>query len=238
VCLPDHHVLRPAAADGRRSQLSLILARRARFDPRTARDATAEALRRLPPGCAAAGDLCVFEVAARDGEPHLLASFHGDSDGGSAGPALCAVHALARERYPGHTLLLGLDANTAERRGGGGGGLDGAGFRALLGERGLGSCWDGRDLGGLWTTCNARTHLQPQLHKAVGRAGLEDRRHRRLRDWVVFRAAQLAVTAVARDNTGGGPERLGAGAGPSAAFPSDHSGATGASPALRRRKSC
>jgi hypothetical protein len=74
----------PAARPCRRSQRSLILARRARFNPRTARDATGEALRRLTPGRAAAGDLCVLEVAARDGEPRLPASFHSDSESGTA----------------------------------------------------------------------------------------------------------------------------------------------------------
>ena len=103
----------------------------------------------------------------------------------------------------------------------GGAGLDGGGFCALLRERGLGSCWDGQDLRGLWTTFNARTYLQPQLHKAVGLEGVLDRRHMRLRDWVVFRAGQLAVAGVERDNTG----RRGcflARAMPSEGFPSDH----------------
>ena len=43
ACLA-HAVLRPAGADGRRRQMSLILARRARFDPATAVDVTADVL--------------------------------------------------------------------------------------------------------------------------------------------------------------------------------------------------
>ncbi len=254
VCL-DHFVLRPSGVDGRRSQLSLILARKSLFLRHTARDMTEEVLRRLPSKCTTAGDLCVFELASHEG-PYLLASFHGDSDGACTAPVLSALHGLARERFPNHTLLFGLDANTAAgpacsgdqkqnsslltglgahsagaescagskrvQTNGGAAGLDGGGFCALLGERGLGSCWDGQDLRGLWTTFNARTYLQPQLHKAVGLEGVLDRRHMRLRDWVVFRAGQLAVAGVERDNTGVRgcflPRAM-----PSEGFPSDHS---------------
>ena len=233
VCL-DHFVLRPAGVDGRRSQLSLILARKSRFFRHTARDLTEEVLRRLPSRCTTAGDLCVFEVDSHEG-PCLLASFHGDSEGACTAPVLTALHDLARERCPHHTLLFGLDANTAvkpadapggergEPRGrpAGAAGLDAGGFSALLADLGLGSCWQGQDLRGLWTTFNARTYLQPQLHKAVGLEGVLDRRHMRLRDWLVFRAGQLAVAAVERDNTGR-RGRFESRVMPSQAFPSDH----------------
>ena len=92
VCL-DHFVLRPSGVDGRRSQLSLILARKSRFLHHTARDVTKDVLCRLPSRCTTAGDLCVFEVSSHDG-PCLLASFHGDSDGASTAPvvALSLIH--------------------------------------------------------------------------------------------------------------------------------------------------
>jgi hypothetical protein len=248
VCL-DHFVLRPSGVDGRRSQLSLILARKSLFLRHTARDVTEEVLRRLPAKCTTAGDLCVFEVASHEG-PFLLASFHGDSDGTCTAPVLTALEALAQECFPEHTLLFGLDANTAagpacpvsnrldppivsrdaaasaakgaatSKSSASRPGLDGGGFTALLDERGLGSCWQGQDLRGLWTTFNARTYLQPQLHKAVGLDGVLDQRHMRLRDWVVFRAGQLTVSGVERDNTGRG--RFERRVMPSPAFPSDH----------------
>ena len=114
ACL-DHAVLRPARVDGRRSQLSLILLSPAAFDTASARDLSRDAAARLPPRCAAEEDLCVFEAVHRYAGPCLLASFHGDSDGRTAGPVLAALHDLARDRYPGHLLLLGIDANTASR---------------------------------------------------------------------------------------------------------------------------
>ena len=56
---------------------------------------------------------------------------------------------------------------------------------------GAGLGWRGGDLGALWNTCSARTHLQPQLHKAVGPGGLGGWRHRRLKDWILFCVAQV-----------------------------------------------
>ena len=144
---------------------------------------------------------------------------------------MAALHSLAEERYPHHTLIIGIDANTWPGAGGGDGGgrLSVGGFAGLLAGRGLGSCWDGEDLAGVWTTFSARTPLQPQLHKAVGPAAASDPRHRRLRDWIVFRRDQIAIAAgagcggVRRDNTGRGElAEMRAMATPSAAFPSDH----------------
>ena len=95
-------------------------------------------------------------------------------------------------------------------------------FADLLAERGLASSWGRRgELGGVWTTFSARTHLQPQGHKAVGPAagGAE---HRRLRDWVVFPVGRAAAAGPAeRDNTGRGALAE-VRTVPSAAFPSDH----------------
>jgi hypothetical protein len=167
------------------------------------------------------GDLCVFEVASHDGDRFLLASFHGDSAGRCTAPVLAGLHALADELCPGHTLLFGLDANTAGGGGGGGGGDADAGLGVDLAGRGLASCWRGQEAGGLWTTFSARTALQPQLHKAVRPGDVGDRRHRRLKDWILFYDAQLDVVAAERDNGGDRsfcPDR----ATPSLAFPSDH----------------
>ena len=106
-------VLRPPRADAKRSQVSLILVHRARFREDTARDLTDHVL--AHPACAAVdrADLCVAEILAADGRPHLLASFHGDSAGRSTPAVVAAVHSLARARFPDHVLVFGLDANTA-----------------------------------------------------------------------------------------------------------------------------
>jgi hypothetical protein len=103
-----------------------------RFAEASARDLTGDVLDLLPSKCVERGDLCVFEARDHAGRPYLFAAFHGDSAGRATCPALLALHRLAREHYPVHALVCGLDANTTRPRpargggGGGGGGGDGA----------------------------------------------------------------------------------------------------------------
>jgi hypothetical protein len=153
-------------------------------------------------------------AAAAAGRRYILASFHGDSAGRSTAPALAALDALAAERYPDHVLLVGLDASTvtaavtdavaAAAGGGGGPGGEGLGWlEAVLAEVGLASCWAGWDARDVWTAFSARTALQ--LHRAAAPAAVLDPRHRALKNWVLFRPAQLALAApAARTNRGDG----------------------------------
>ena len=211
-CL-DHHLLWPKAADGRRRQTSLVLLRKGAFDASSTFDVTADVLDLLDQPCTEPGDLCAVSVASTAGGRLLLASFHGDSGGRSTAPVLAALDRLARERLPGHTVLIGLDANLPA-------GSDGSPTAAAA-AAGLASCWDGRC--GAWTTRKARTPLQPQLHKAVRRADALRPEHARLADWVLYRPGQLDSRSVAVDNTGRGCFDGGDGGGiPSSSFPSDH----------------
>jgi hypothetical protein len=213
TCL-DHFVMRPGHMDGKRSQMSVILLRRARFSESSCRDVTDEVLQRLK--CVERGDLCVAEALEEGtGRPHLLVSFHGDSSGRATCPVLTVVHALVQERYPAHVVVLGLDANTACTSA-----LDAARFGEHLRSLGLSACWTDAEAPHVWTTFSARTFLQPQLQKAVGHAQVLDRGNMHLKDWVLFYAAQLASAGADRDNTGGAgfEERVI----PSHAFPSDH----------------
>jgi hypothetical protein len=175
VCL-NHHVLRPSGLDGRRCQMSLILVKKGLFQVSSAADITSEVERMLEVKCVEKGDLCAFKVQSAQAK-YLLASFHGDSNGRSTAPVLAALETLARESYPDHTLIFGLDANLTG---------EASDLDSLLAEKSLSSCWEGQDLRSLWTTYNARTHLQPQLHKAVGLSDVLDRRHMRLKDWILF----------------------------------------------------
>ena len=188
ACL-EFCVLRPARSDGRRSQMSVIMLRLERFIEASARDLTCEVLELLPSKCVEKGDLCVFQALSHDGRPFLLASFHGDSGGRATCPVVSAIHRLAQEHYQEHTIILGLDANTAARRSKDAA-LDVAEFLSFLSARGLSSCWTGRPLDGVWTTFSARTHLQPQLHKAVSHARVLESANTQLKDWIVFAAAQ------------------------------------------------
>ena len=70
-------------------------------------------------GRLAPGDLLAVSCADAAGRRWLLASFHGDSCGRSARPALAALGQLVAGPLRGHLVVLGVDANT--RSGGGGG---------------------------------------------------------------------------------------------------------------------
>mmetsp|Transcript_73693 Transcript_73693/g.196058 ORF Transcript_73693/g.196058 Transcript_73693/m.196058 type:complete len:552 (-) Transcript_73693:622-2277(-) len=219
VCL-NHVVLRPTGVDGRRSQMSLILVNKETFSGLEYRDLTDEVLGQLKTRCVEAGDLCVFKVNFRSTK-FVLASFHGDSNGRSTGPVLAALDRLAKERYPDHVLIFGLDANPPSDPSG----LDGPDGRwemeGLLAGAGMSSCWAGQDLRDVWTTFSARTYLQPQLHKAVPLSRVMDPAHRRLKDWILFYGAQVAVQdPTTLDNTGHG--KFEARVMPSRGFPSDH----------------
>ena len=243
AALPNHCALIPAGAVGRRPQLSLILVRRSAFACPGAVDLAPSVAARLPPHAVQPGDLCAFALRGRgERPPCVLASFHGDSDGRSTAPVLAALCAVAAEQFPGHALLVGLDANcpaTPAPSPAPGILPPPPCMAAVLAGLGLASCWDGHgDPAGLWTAFRARTPLQPQLHKAVGPTEARGRRNLRLRDWIVFRGAGLALHSVARDNTGRGvllhPAATGEGGGgdaaaaaaaeaaAAAAFPSDH----------------
>ena len=230
IALPAHFVLRPAGADGRRPQLSLIIARRDAFDFSTAVDLNGQVTARLPRGSVAPGDLCVFAVRGLAGRPPLvLASFHGDSDGLSTSPVLAALCAVAAELCPGHGLLIGLDANVpsahsaAPPEAANAPAVQGAVDRnvaaptadkanpaarpqylePVIAGLGLSSCWDGhQDREGLWTVFRARTTLQPQLHKAVGPAAARGREHLQLRDWILSAGPGFEWQSAGRDNTG------------------------------------
>ena len=156
-----HDVLLPDALDARRDQNSVILVDRRRFNTRGAVDAPQRVLDHVEGGLLEPGDLFAADVADVAGRRFLLVSFHGDSAGLSAAPAVHALHRACRgEALRGHTLVAGLDANTRTWQGV-------AAFGRLLADQGMASVWDGGRDPFAKTTCGARTSLQPQLHKAV-----------------------------------------------------------------------
>ena len=170
-------LLAPRNLDARRNQNSLILVRRDAFDAAGWADATADVLDMAEGRWVAPGDLLAASVAGSDGRRWLLVSFHGDSCGLMTQPLLAAVDDAARARYPGHALLVGLDANPRSRPAAGGGWRAGAGagcggggggmsFEDFLAARRLASMWgsvSSSETAGLATTCSARTLLQVEL---------------------------------------------------------------------------
>jgi hypothetical protein len=214
-------LLAPRKLDGKRDQNSLILVDRTRFRSDSATCITQRVLDSMDGEWAAPGDLHIVSLQDCIGQPWLLVSFHGDSNGLSTPPVLRAIHRLVLTSFPDHMLLAGVDANTHSTA------TDRfhssvAGFGALLGELGMISLWGRTPDPSIRTTFSARTFLQTQLNKATrlrDRAGLA---HQNLKDWIVaYHEQASAVVEVRRDNTGG-REFSGSAGIPSLDFPSDH----------------
>lgn len=225
----SYFVLIPAQMDGIRDQNSIILASRAEFVEDSARDVTEEILSvvpriaaTLPPKVSAKmekGDLVAATIQGTDGNRYLLVSFHGDTNGLATRPVVAAVDEIARDKYKDHILVFGLDANTYREHTQHYQGV--MNFHEFISERGLGSCWGGHPDPMNATTCNARTYLQPQLNKAVGREDRVARADKNLKDWIIFYSNQTSAADPAKDNTGGRryTEEM---VFPTLDFPSDH----------------
>ncbi len=81
------HILQPAVVDGKRDQNCLVLVRRFAFKEGSAAEITDEVLdvlHRKDPSNKKVylpGDLAAFTAVGLTGQPFLLASFHGDTNG-------------------------------------------------------------------------------------------------------------------------------------------------------------
>ena len=220
-----------APNDGKRDQNSAVMLRKERFETSSAVDHTAafsallaSATDRAP---VVAGDVVVLSVRERGtGEPYLLASFHGDTDGLATIPVTAALQRLWAEGCAGcptkrARLLVGMDANTYQTHSKKRQGV--LEFATAYRSLGMSSSWgDVPDPANI-TTFNARTYLQPQLNKAVAfqdleRPGVGDKNPK---DFLLFERGRYRVLGHVKDNTGrkayieGQPF-------PTLAFPSDH----------------
>ena len=220
------HMMTPEQLDGKRDQNSVLLLSKQRWDVSEAvelTDAIVEQLDGSNKKSVAAGDL--FALSCKEiitGDIYLLVSFHGDTNGQASIPLLQAVHTVASSQSL--KLVVGIDANTYQP--GTKKLLPVQEFAAFCDEAGLSICWGSRpeELAAAGcTTYNARTYLQPQLNKAVGRAEVAGGEHRHLKDYLLCYASQGKFSNTLKDNTGKGPghyeEDL---IFPTLSFPSDH----------------
>mmetsp|Transcript_67483 Transcript_67483/g.180301 ORF Transcript_67483/g.180301 Transcript_67483/m.180301 type:complete len:400 (+) Transcript_67483:82-1281(+) len=95
-----------------------------------------------------------------------------------------------------------------------------ASFFDFFSGLGMASCWGREGHLRAWTTCNARTFLQPQLQKAVALRDALSANHCHLKDWVLFYEDQLTASHACVDNTGA--RRFAQRVFPAQDFPSDH----------------
>jgi hypothetical protein len=229
-----HEAVFPAKLDGKRDQNSLILLRKGTFEVGSIAEVTESIAKRFPKELKLAdGDLLVvtYRSSAGPGGPcsRLVVSFHGDTNGLLSWPMLNAVDEAARQEFPNHHLILGVDANlyaeeSKEK-------MSFVDFMQKASSLGYSSCFgDNPDPKGCITTCNARTFLQPQLNKAIrqkDRVALGDRNPK---DTILFRSSQSEVWSrpneqqqpnPLKDNTGS-LEYLEDTVFPTLDFPSDH----------------
>jgi hypothetical protein len=220
------HMMTPEQMDGKRDQNSVLLLNKQRWDVAEAVEVTDAIVGQLDGSSkksVAPGDLFALKCKeAISGDMYLLVSFHGDTNGQSSIPVLQAVHSIANSESL--RLIVGIDANTYQP--GSKKMLPVQEFAAFCDEAGMSICWGStpEELAAAGcTTYNARTYLQPQLNKAVGRAEVAGSTHRHLKDYLLCYRSQGSFSNTLKDNTGNGPghyeEDL---VFPTLSFPSDH----------------
>jgi len=146
-------------------QTSALLLRRSSFHLATVTDHTDAVLATLPSNLLMdGGDLLVVSASGADQQEYLFVSFHGEENARGTDAVLNALYRLA-DSMPGHRLVMGLDADThivdAPRR------QRVDGFAARYVAKGYTSCWGDVPSSVSYTTFNARTFLQAQLHRAT-----------------------------------------------------------------------
>jgi len=192
----------PSEMDADRDQNSFILLKKDRF--KDVVEVTSSVLKELDGSKdvpLAKGDLLALTCTdAEDGTKYLLASFHGDTNGLATIPVVTAVHSYAVSKVPDHKLLFGMDANTyatpeADQQGV-------VAFAQFYRSKSLNSCYGPYPNPKNFTTFHARTHLQPQLNKAVKLEEKDIKGDKNPKDFIVFFAADYEVLSTEKDNTG------------------------------------
>jgi hypothetical protein len=192
----------PAAMDGDRDQNSFILLKKGRY--RDVSEVTDEVLKELDSTKQAPiskGDfLALTAVDVEDGMKYLLGSFHGDTNGLATIPIVTAMHAYAISKRPDHKLLFGMDANTYHKPESDQQGV--VDFATFYSSKKLNSCYGPNPNPINFTTFHARTHLQPQLNKAVKLEEKDIKGDKNPKDFILFFSSDFAVRSTTKDNTG------------------------------------
>ena len=219
--LGSYDLYSPSKTDGDRDQNSVILLKKYAY--KNVAEVTEEVLAEFPPNIKvpiAAGDLlCLFATDAADETKYLLCSFHGDTNGLATVPVVEAVHKFASSKGRDSKLLFGMDANTYENPEPDQQGV--ADFAGKYTALQLSSCYGDHPDPKRYTTFAARTHLQPQLNKAVAYNEKDIKGDKNPKDFVLFFRTDFEVAIAERENTGARDftENMVI---PTLRFPSDH----------------
>ena len=192
----------PAEMDADRDQNSFILLKKDIF--REVKEVTNDVLKEMDTSKdvpLAKGDLLALTaVDAEDGTKYLLASFHGDTNGLATVPIVTAMHQYAVTKLPDHKLLFGMDANTyAQPEEDQQGVVE---FAQFYRSKSLNSCYGPYPNPKNFTTFHARTHLQPQLNKAVRLEEKDIKGDKNPKDFIVFFSSDYDIVTTTKDNTG------------------------------------
>jgi hypothetical protein len=166
------------------------------------------------------GDLLVLIAEdAIDGTSYILASFHGDTNGLATRPVVEAVYTYATTLQPASKLLFGMDANTYTKPEADQYGV--TDFAKFYTSKQLNSCYGPTPNPFNFTTFHARTHLQPQLNKAIAYEEKDTKGDKNPKDFIVFFKEDYRVLQTTKDNTGEKKyiENM---VFPTLSFPSDH----------------
>jgi len=130
-----------------------------------------------------------------------------------------AVRSYAVAQQPNCKLLFGLDANTYSKPEKDQQGV--VDFGAFYTDLKLNSCYGPHPNPLNFTTFHARTHLQPQLNKAVSLEEKDLKGDKNPKDFILFFDSDFTVVSTTKDNTGKRVYIEGM-VFPTLTFPSDH----------------
>lgn len=115
-------------------------------------------------------------------------------------PVVRAVQGFAMAQQPDCKLLFGLDANTYAKPEKDQQGV--TDFATFYTELKLNSCYGQHPNPQNFTTFHARTHLQPQLNKAISLDEKDTKGDKNPKDFILFFDADFKVVSTTKDNTG------------------------------------
>ncbi len=130
-----------------------------------------------------------------------------------------AVYTYATTQQPASKLLFGLDANTYTKPEADQYGV--TDFARFYTSKQLNSCYGPTPNPFNFTTFHARTHLQPQLNKAITYEEKDQKGDKNPKDFIIFFQEDYIVQQTTKDNTGKKKyiENM---VFPTLTFPSDH----------------
>ena len=210
----------PASMDSDRDQNSFILLKRGKYkDVEEVTSFILNEINKSIPVPIANGDLnAIKAVNIEDNMKYIFASFHGDTNGLATIPIVTAVHKYSLIN-PEYKLLFGLDANTYKSPDNDQQGM--VAFAEFYTSIKLNSCYGPKPNPNNFTTFHARTHLQPQLNKAVRLGEKDIKGDKNPKDFILFFDSEFTVVSTGKDNTGAHKyiENM---VFPTLSFPSDH----------------